>query len=149
LVRFARVEERYRLRSEFAATLQEQQKFSLSNSEFETQDSMYEEYQIEIPQSFMALFVDAGRTKPNAARDVVASRYELCEDMATMLTETARSMFLSLGITEDDVLIQCYRGLTGIGAVVTRPEAIWVVHRLAELLEWPQLRGACFEPNEA
>jgi hypothetical protein len=145
----ARVDQRYRLRSEFAATLQEQQKFSLSNSEFETQDSMYEEYQIEIPQSFMALFVDAGRTQPNASRDVVANRYELCEDMASMLTETARSMFLSLGIAEDDVLLQCYRGLTGTGAVVTGPEAIWVVHRLAELLEWPQLRGASFESNEA
>jgi len=110
---------------------------------------MYEEYQIEIPQSFMALFVESGRHKPNASRDVVAQRYELCEDMASMLTETARSMFISLGITEDDVLIQCYRGLTGSGAVVTGPEAIWVVHRLAELLEWPQLRGSGLESNEA
>lgn len=101
---------------------------------------MYEEYQIEIPQSFMALFVEPGRSKPNASREVVASRYELCEDMASMLTETAKNLYLSLGITEDDVLIQCYRGLTGEGAVVTEPEAIWVTHRLAELLEWPQLR---------
>jgi hypothetical protein len=106
---------------------------------------MYEEYQIEIPQSFMALFVDAGRTKPNATRDVVASRYELCEDMASMLTETARSIFLSLGITEDDVLTQCYRGLTGESAVVTQPEAVWVIHRLAELLEWPQLQALYLE----
>jgi len=49
-------------------------------------------------------------------------------------------MFLSLGITEDDVLIQCYRGLTGEGAVVTDPGAVWVIHRLAELMEWPQPR---------
>lgn len=102
---------------------------------------MYEEYQIEIPPSFMALFIDPGRQKPNASRDVVAARYELCEDMASMLTETGRHMFLSLGITEDDVLIQCYRGLTGEGAVVTQPEAVWVTHRLAELLEWPLLRS--------
>ena len=67
---------------------------------------MYEEYQIEIPQSFMALYIDPGRQKPNASREVVAARYELCEDMASMLTETARNMFLSLSITEDDVLIQ-------------------------------------------
>lgn len=33
---------------------------------------MYEEYQIEIPQSFMALFIDPGRQKPNACREVVA-----------------------------------------------------------------------------
>ena len=102
--------------------------------------AMYEEYQIEIPQSFMALFVEPGRQKPNASRDVVATRYELCEDMANMLTETARNMYLNLGITEDDVLIQCYCGLTGEGAVVTQLEARWVTHRLAELLEWPQLR---------
>ena len=83
---------------------------------------MYEEYQIEIPQSFMAPFVDPGRSKPNASRDVVASRYELCEDMASMLTETAKNMFLDLGITVDDVLRQCYRGLTGEGSVFTEPE---------------------------
>jgi hypothetical protein len=101
---------------------------------------MYEEFQIEIPQSFMALFVDPGRQKPNASRDVVAARYELCEDMASMLTETAKNMFLDLRITEDDVLIQCYRGLTGERAVVTAPEAVWVTHRMAELLEWSQLQ---------
>lgn len=110
-------------------------------SELPSDRTMYEEYQIEIPQSFMALFIDPGRSKPNASRDVVASRYEFCEDMASMLTETARNMFLSLGITEDDVLMQCYRGLTGGGAVVTKPEAGWVIHRLAELLEWPLLRS--------
>src|SRR5665647_2709287 len=101
---------------------------------------MYEEYQIEIPQSFMALFIDPGQQKPNASRDVVAGRYEFCEDIATMLTETAKDKLLSLGITEDDVLAQCFRGLTGAGAVVTEPEAVWVVRRLAELLEWPPLR---------
>jgi len=101
---------------------------------------MYEEYQIEIPQSFMALFIDPGRQKPNASREVVAGRYELCEDMATMLTETAKDKLLSLGITEYDVLAQCLAGLTGAGAVVTEPEAGWVVRRLAELLEWPPLR---------
>ena len=101
---------------------------------------MYEEYQIEIPPSFMALFIDPGRQKPNASRDVVAGRYELCEDMATMLMETAKDKLLSLGIAEEDVLAQCLAALTGAGAVVTEPEAGWVVRRLAELLEWPPLR---------
>ena len=103
---------------------------------------MYEEYQIEIPPSFMALFTDPGRQKPNASRDVVAGRYELCEDMATMLMETAKDKLLSLGIAEEDVLAQFLAGLTGVGAVVTEPEAGWVVRRLAELLEWPPLRMA-------
>ena len=71
----------------------------------------------------------------------MAGRYELCEDLASMLTETAKDKIFSLGIAEDDVLIQCYRGLAGEGAVVTKPEARWVIHRLAELLEWAQLRA--------
>jgi len=103
---------------------------------------MSDEYQIEIPQSFMALFVDPGRQKPNASREVVAGRYELCEDMASMLTETAKNMLFSLGITERDVLERVHRGLVGEGAVVTQPEAVWVVHRLAELLDWSRLEIA-------
>ena len=114
---------------------------SRSQGESGFSNRMYEEYQIEIPQSFLALFIDPGRSKPNASREVVAGRYELCEDMASMLTETARNMFPSRGITEDDVLIQCYRGLTGLEAVVTEPEARWVIHRLAELLQWQMLRS--------
>ena len=69
---------------------------------------MYEEYQIGIPQSFMALYVDPGRSKPNAPRDVVAARYQLCEDLATLLMKTARNVFLSMRITEKEVLAQCY-----------------------------------------
>ncbi len=100
---------------------------------------MYEEYQIEIPWSFMVLYVDPGRSKPNAPRDVVAARYELCEDLATLLTETARNIFLSLGITEKEVLGQCYQGLTGEGAVVSELEAGWVISRLDELVDWRNL----------
>lgn len=37
--------------------------------------------QTEIPQSFMALFVVAGRLKSSASLEVVVGRYELCEDM--------------------------------------------------------------------
>lgn len=99
---------------------------------------MSDEYQIEIPQSFMALFVDPGRQKPNASREVVAGRYELCEDMASMLTETARNMEFNIGITERDVLVRVQRGLISDGAVVTSQESVWVVHRLAELLGWQQ-----------
>ena len=100
---------------------------------------MYEEYQIEIPKSFMALYTDPGRSKPNAPRDVVAARYDLCEDLAAMLTETAKNMFFSLDIKEKEVLERCYRGLTGEGAVVTEPEAGWVISRLDELMDWKNL----------
>lgn len=100
---------------------------------------MNNENQIEIAQSFIALFVDPGRQKPNAPHDVIAARYELCEDLATMLTETARNMFFSLNITEREVLERCHRGLTGEGAVVSEAEAGWVISRLDELLDWQHL----------
>ena len=55
--------------------------------------------------------------------------------MATMLAETARSMLFSLGISEHEILMRIYRGLTGDESVVTVPEAQWVTQRLAELLD--------------
>jgi len=96
-------------------------------------------YQIDIPPSFMALFIEPGRQKPNATRQVVAARYELCEDLASLLTETAKNMLFSLGISEQHVLERCHRGLTTTGsesAVVSEAEAQWVIRRLAELLDW-------------
>ena len=95
--------------------------------------------QILIPDSFMALFLTPGRIKPNASHSEVAERYELCEDMANLLTETAQNMLFTLGVTELDVLGKCWDGLLVEPTVVSRAEAIWVVHRLAELLDWPRL----------
>ena len=97
---------------------------------------MSEDNQIDIPASFIALFVAPGRQKPSEPRHVVADRYELCEDMATMLTETAKNMQFSLGISEHEVLVRIQRGLTGDDAVVSVPEAQWVMQRLAELVDW-------------
>jgi len=97
---------------------------------------MSEDNQIDIPASFIALFVAPGRQKPSEPRHVVADRYELCEDMATMLTETAKNMQFSLGISEHEVLVRIQRGLTGDDAVVSVPEAQWVMQRLAELVGW-------------
>ena len=97
---------------------------------------MSDENQIEIPPSFLALFIEPGRQKPSASRDEVAARYELCEDMANMLIGTACNMFFSLGITERCVLVRCHDGLVGENPVVTKPEADWVIRRMAELLGW-------------
>ena len=94
--------------------------------------------QSEIPLSFVALFVDPGRSKPNAPRPVVAARYELCEDLATLLTQTALDLQFSLSITQSEVLHRCHQGLVGDAAVVSPPEAQWVVCRLAELINWDQ-----------
>lgn len=98
---------------------------------------MSDEYQIEIPQSFIALFLDPGKTKPNASREHIAERYEFCEDLANMLTATAADMQFRLGVTESDVLQRVLAGLGGDAAVVEANEAQWVVCRLAELLNWP------------
>lgn len=76
---------------------------------------MSDDNQIDIPASFTALFVAPGRQKPSEPRHVVSNRYELCEDMATMLTETAKNMLFSLGISEHEVLLRIQRGLTEIG----------------------------------
>ena len=104
---------------------------------------MSDEYQIEIPQSFMALYTAPGSDKPDAPRDVVAGRYELCEDMAGMLTEHAKNMSFRLDLTEADILLRCLQGLRVDAAAVTGDEAQWVIRRLAELLDWtpPDLAG--------
>jgi len=103
---------------------------------------MSEDNQILIPDSFMAMFITPGRYKPGAPYAEVSARYELCEDMAQMLTETAQNMQFNVGVTEDDVLIRCLQGLQAEASVVSATEAQWVVHRLAELLNWPLLDNA-------
>lgn len=97
---------------------------------------MSDDNQILIPPSFIALFVPPGRLKPTEPREFIAERYELCEDFAQMLTETARTQFAVNHITEADVLDRVHAGLQGEAAIVTPDEARWVVCRLAELLDW-------------
>jgi hypothetical protein len=98
---------------------------------------MTEEFQIYIPASFMALYVPPGKIKPTLGQRDLATRYELCEDLANLLTEKAANLQFTLGITEELVLAQCETGLLAEPAVVTPGEARWVVCRLAELLQWP------------
>jgi hypothetical protein len=82
--------------------------------------------------------MEPGRSKPVASRFFIAQRYELCEDMANLLTQTAQELLHGLGITEADVLQRCYQGLAVDNSVLNAAEAEWVVRRLAELLQWPQ-----------
>jgi hypothetical protein len=102
---------------------------------------MSDESQIEIPPSFQALYLAPGRQKSSLTHTELAARYELCEDMAQMLTEIARNMEFSLGITEADVLARCLQGLRVEPVVVNEVESTWVVTRLAELLNWSALAG--------
>ena len=100
----------------------------------------YDDNQFIVPPSFIALFVPEGRIKPTAPREVIAARYELCEDLAQMLVEHAQTVHFSTGVDEAEVLSRMQRGLVapeGTAAVVDEAEARWVTRRLAELLGWP------------
>lgn len=92
--------------------------------------------QIEIPPSFIALYLPPGQSRLRANFEEVLARYELCEDMANLLTETAQTMQFSLGITETDVLAKVLQGLQLPDSGFSGDEAQWVLRRLAELLNW-------------
>ena len=97
---------------------------------------MSDESQIVVPPSFIALYVEPSRIKPNAPREVIAERYEFCEDLATLLVDHARNKLWELGVAEVDVLERIHRGLLTGEAGVSGAEARWVTTRLAELLGW-------------
>ncbi|MBL8331400.1 MAG: ATPase with chaperone activity [Rubrivivax sp.] len=97
--------------------------------------------QQELPASFIALFVPPGRIKPTESRQTIQARYEFCEDLAQLLTETALNHRHALHIGEDDVLQRILQGLLIDGAPVKPDEAHWVLRRLAELLNWEALPG--------
>ena len=99
---------------------------------------MSDEYQIDVPPSFYALYTDA-RQRLTVPLRTVRDRYEACEDLANHLVDHARTLLFQLGVAEDDVLERCLLGLRSPGSGVSADEAGWVVHRLAELLGWPFL----------
>jgi hypothetical protein len=98
---------------------------------------MDEGNQILIPPSFSALYVPPGKVKPTLGAREMAARYELCEDMAQLLTEQAANQQFQLGITEALALERCLQGLLATPDVLSEAEARWVVCRMAELLNWP------------
>jgi hypothetical protein len=98
---------------------------------------MSDEDQTFIPRSFIDLHIPPGRHKPTESRAHIAERHELCEDMAQMLTEHARTKLFELGVNEELVLERMRQGLRAEGSVLAPHEAGWVVCRLAELLDWP------------
>ena len=97
---------------------------------------MSEDSQIIIPQSFIDLYIPPGRLKPTAPREEIAARYEFCEDLATALTEHARTVQWQHGVTEHDVLERILKGLLEPASGIEAAQAQWVARRLAELLEW-------------
>lgn len=92
--------------------------------------------QIEVPPSFVALFASPTGHKLLEPMSVVRQRYELCEDLAQMLTEQAATAQFKTGGSEREVLAQMRLALEAEGSPVQPAEAAWVVTRLAELLNW-------------
>lgn len=92
--------------------------------------------QIEIPQSFMALYLNPGRSTPNAPQATVIARYEQCEDMAMTMAEHAQALAFKENLAEAEVLSRCHQGLLATPAAFNAAESAWVVQRLAELLGW-------------
>ena len=96
----------------------------------------YDENQTAVPESFIALYRDA-RNRLTAPRETIAARYELCEDLANLLTDHCSNVHFRDGVDEGTVLSRVHQGLLAPPATVEPPEAEWVVRRTAELLGWP------------
>jgi len=92
--------------------------------------------QIEVPPSFLALFSSPSGHRLLQPMATVRERYELCEDLAQMLTERASADQFRSGAGEREVLEKMELALSQEGSPVQPQEAAWVVRRLAELLDW-------------
>lgn len=90
--------------------------------------------QIQVPASFVALFVGPGRVRPHLPRATIVERHEFCEDLAQALAESARQRARELGVPEDDLLERIDRGLAQGDTGVDEAEAPWVSGRVRELL---------------
>ena len=96
----------------------------------------FDENQTLVPDSFIALYRDA-RDRLTAPRATIGQRYELCEDLANLLTDHCSTLLFRDGLDEATVLGRCHRGLLVAPTSVEPAEAEWVVRRTAELLGWP------------
>ena len=97
---------------------------------------MTEDNQILIPESFRDLYTDQRRHRLTLALAELRSRYEVCEDLAQQLIDSARHIHFDLGVSEDEVLARIETGLQAPESGLTPQEGVWVARRLAELLEW-------------
>lgn len=103
---------------------------------------MSDDYQIDIPPSFFAVYTDA-RQRLSEPIAVVRARYEVCEDLANHLVQHAQLLHHVEVPSEDEILLRIHAGLNSPDAGVSPAEAQWIVRRLAELLGWncPSFEG--------
>jgi hypothetical protein len=93
--------------------------------------------QIEVPPSFLALFTSPGGHRLLQPMNTVRERYELCEDLAQMLTEQAETARFKSGASEGETLAKMELVLSDPASGLAPGEVTWVVTRLAEVLGWP------------
>lgn len=98
--------------------------------------------QVEVPPSFVALFTAPGGHRLTRPMSAVRERYELCEDLAQMLTEQASAAAFRSGGSEREVLATLQTALAGEGGPLREREPGWVVTRVAELLGWELPAGS-------
>lgn len=104
---------------------------------------MFDDNQIFVPPSFIALYSDA-RGRLRESPEGVRTRYELCEDLASHLVGQAQTLYHVQAPSEAEILRRIHAGLGSAESGFLANEATWIVCRLAELLVWqcPYLAGA-------
>ena len=94
--------------------------------------------QIEVPPSFLALYTSVATRRLTQPIDEVRDRYELCEGLAQMLVEHPSMQQGDDAASQRQALAKTQLALEGEESPVQPSEAVWVIHRLAELLGWEQ-----------
>lgn len=99
------------------------------------------ECQIEVPPSFLALFVPGGnlglRQPSRAQAGEILARYELCEDLAQLLGEQGRAQVLAQALHATDVQSSMAAVLAGMGEIdLSAPQRAWVLTRAEEVGRW-------------
>ena len=92
--------------------------------------------QIEVPQSFVALFLSPEGQRLLQPINTVRERYELCEDLAQMFSEQAVAVRFKSGASECETLGKMELALSDPATGLAPGEVSWVVTRLAEVLGW-------------
>ncbi len=105
---------------------------------------MQDDSQLQVPPSFVALYTE--RQRLTVKREELLARFDLCEDLANHLVDFAKTVHYQLGVSEDEVLARCHRGLLAPPSQVSPGEARWIECRLAELLGW-QAGGDIARPD--
>lgn len=95
---------------------------------------MYEIRQLEVPESFMALYSQNGRAFES--REFVETRFEACDDLACRVGEVCMTLAFKADLDRETILQRCHAGLLQTPESVSSKEAGWVTGRVAEILQW-------------